>query len=134
MLFRSPVSRDEVLEIFLKLAKNHNCSILFSTHITSDLDKVADDITYIKNGQIILSDSKENIVKKYSKVRGENSDFEKADESKFISYKKYGDHFEGLIAKEDESLFESNFTVNNPTIEDVMIFLERGDEDEEFTL
>ena len=98
------------------------------------LSKVADDITYIKNGQIILSDSKENIVKKYSKVRGENSDFEKADESKFISYKKYGDHFEGLIAKEDESLFESNFTVNNPTIEDVMIFLERGDEDEEFTL
>ncbi len=45
-----PVSREELLHIFRQIVKNENCSILFSTHITSDLDKCADDITYIQNG------------------------------------------------------------------------------------
>lgn len=51
-----PVSRDELLEIFLYL-KSQGVSILFSTHITSDLDKCADDITYIRDGQIIYTGS-----------------------------------------------------------------------------
>lgn len=51
-----PVSRDELLEIFLYL-KSQGVSILFSTHITSDLDKCADDISYIRDGQIIYTGS-----------------------------------------------------------------------------
>lgn len=53
-----PVSREEILEIFRYL-KTQGISVLFSTHITSDLDKCADEITYIRNGKIIYSGSKE---------------------------------------------------------------------------
>lgn len=57
-----PVSRDELLEIF-KYLKNQGVSVLFSTHITSDLDKCADDITYIKDGKIIYTGNKEEFVR-----------------------------------------------------------------------
>lgn len=53
-----PVSRDELLHIFRQIAGRERCSILFSTHITSDLDRCADDITYIQNGRVLQSADK----------------------------------------------------------------------------
>ena len=63
-----PVSRDELLEIFLRLA-HEGVSILFSTHITSDLDKCADRITYIRNGRIIASEYTDSFKSRYRLVR-----------------------------------------------------------------
>lgn len=62
-----PVSRDELLEIFLRLARE-GVSILFSTHITSDLDKCADRITYIRNGRIIASEDTDSFTSRYRLV------------------------------------------------------------------
>ena len=64
-----PVSRDEMNEIFRKLAEK-GAAILFSTHITSDLEKCADTITYIKNGELLLSAKKEDFVQYYTKEIG----------------------------------------------------------------
>lgn len=64
-----PVSRDEMNEIFRKLAKK-GVAILFSTHITSDLEKCADTITYIKNGEILLSAKKEEFIRHYAEEIG----------------------------------------------------------------
>lgn len=61
-----PVSRDEMNEIFRKLAEK-DVAILFSTHITSDLEKCADTITYIKNGELLLSAKKEDFIRYYTK-------------------------------------------------------------------
>lgn len=61
-----PFSRDEILEIFIKL-KHKGVTVLFSTHITSDIEKCADDILYIQNGKIIADCSKENFIKKHCK-------------------------------------------------------------------
>lgn len=60
-----PVSRDDLLELFQALVKQGERSILFSTHITSDLEKCADDITYIKNGQIIASKNKKAFIESF---------------------------------------------------------------------
>lgn len=59
-----PFSRDEILEIFIEL-KKRGTAILFSTHITSDLEKCADDIVYIRNGKIVSASSKEDFIKKH---------------------------------------------------------------------
>ena len=64
-----PVSRDEMNEIFQKLAEK-DAAILFSTHITSDLEKCADTITYIKNGELLLSAKKEDFIRYYTKEIG----------------------------------------------------------------
>ena len=61
-----PFSREELLELFIEL-KNRGAAVLFSTHITSDIEKCADDIMYIRNGRIAADCSKEEFVKNYCK-------------------------------------------------------------------
>lgn len=130
-----PISREEVLDIFLKIVENENRAILFSTHITSDLEKVADDIVYIRNGKIVLSDSKTSIKNEYKTIKGLLQNLEKIDENRIVSYKKYSDHFEGLIRKEEEKYFsENDIEIKESTIEEIMIFLEREEGYEEFSL
>ena len=57
-----PVSRDEILHLFTRIVKDGKRSILFSTHITSDLDRCADDITYIQNGKVLQSADKDTFL------------------------------------------------------------------------
>ena len=64
-----PVSREELLHIFRQIVKNENCSILFSTHITSDLDKCADDITYIQNGRVLESADKDTFLRSFEHLK-----------------------------------------------------------------
>ena len=71
-----PVSRDDLLELFRQIVKDGERSILFSTHITSDLEKCADDITYIKDGKLLKSAEKAEFVKsfQYLKEPGETGE------------------------------------------------------------
>ncbi len=64
-----PVSRDELLEIFRALTADGERSVLFSTHITSDLEKCADDITYIKDGKVLASGEKGAFLRSFQHLR-----------------------------------------------------------------
>ena len=64
-----PVSREELLHIFRQIVQNEPCSILFSTHITSDLDRCADDITYIQNGRVLQSVDKETFLRCFDHLK-----------------------------------------------------------------
>ena len=64
-----PVSREELLHIFRQIVKSEKCSILFSTHITSDLDRCADDITYIQNGRILQSADKDTFLRSFEHLK-----------------------------------------------------------------
>ena len=63
-----PMIRDEVLDILLEIARNDNIPVLMSSHITEDLEKIADGIIYIDSGRILLADSVENIKKNYYRI------------------------------------------------------------------
>lgn len=69
-----PVAREDLLELFQQLVKDGKRSILFSTHITSDLDKCADDITYIKNGEIIASSDKASFIHTFQSLKAPGED------------------------------------------------------------
>ena len=69
-----PVAREDLLELFQQLVKDGKRSILFSTHITSDLDKCADDITYIKNGEIIASADKASFIQTFQSLKAPDED------------------------------------------------------------
>ena len=64
-----PVARDDLLEIFRQLVKTGERSILFSTHITSDLDKCADDITYLKDGKVLATGEKQDVIAHFQSLR-----------------------------------------------------------------
>lgn len=64
-----PVSREELLHMFRQIVKRENCSILFSTHITSDLERCSDDITYIQNGKVLQSADKDTFLRSFEYLK-----------------------------------------------------------------
>ena len=64
-----PISRDEILHIFTRIVKYGKRSVLFSTHITSDLDRCADDITYIQNGRVLKSADKKTFLQSFDHLK-----------------------------------------------------------------
>ena len=130
-----PISRDEILDIFKSLVKEGERSIIFSTHITSDLDKCADDILYIKEGKKVYEGTKENFVKEYFLISGPLNQFDSTLERVALANKKEGDKFEALIKSSDERLLEGkNIDKKEPDLEQIMVYLERGKHHEEFIL
>lgn len=129
-----PVSRDEILDIFRKIVKNKDRAILFSTHITSDLDKCASDITYIHDGEIIYSGTKNDFVNSYLFIKDKT--FNKELLNEYISYKEFDDRIEGLISPDKKDLFIKNkIRPQEPDLEQIMVYIERSKkEDESFDL
>lgn len=130
-----PVSRDEILDIFKLIVKDGKRSILFSTHITSDLDKCADHIVYIKKGQIIASKTKEDFINHYKYITGPMSSFD-AVKDLVISHKEEKGEFTALIPTEKCAGIPGNITKKEPDLDTIMVYEERkGDlEDEELAL
>ena len=128
-----PVSRDEILDIFREIVRSGERAILFSTHITSDLDKCASNITYIHDGSIVYTGTKKDFVSSYLfvKDKSKNKDLEK----EYIAYKELDDRIEGLIAADNKDVFiKNNIQPEEPDLEQIMVFLERRDNNESFTL
>jgi ABC-2 type transport system ATP-binding protein len=119
-----PVSRDDMLELFQELIEDGERSILFSTQITSDLEKCADFITYIRNGEIIASTDKDDFLGAYKIVKGTGKQFSEDLRNKLIGYKKNSFGFSGLIRTEALSAAEG-LEVSPADIESIMIYFEK---------
>lgn len=129
-----PVSREEILDLFRDLIKKKDRAILFSTHITSDLDKCASDITYIHDGEIIYTGTKKGFIDSYMFVKDKTSN--KSLTNDYISYKEFEDHIEGLISPKNKDKFIKNgIEPVEPDLEQIMVYLERSkDGNESFDL
>ncbi len=124
-----PVARDNLLELFQELVESGERSILFSTHITSDLEKCADFITYIDNGRIIEKCSKDELLESYRMVNGSKDDLDEIKKD-LISYKKNSFGFLGLIKTRKLGDYNS-INTEMPTLDDIMIYYAKKDEDNE---
>ncbi|MGG7176781.1 ABC transporter ATP-binding protein [Clostridium paraputrificum] len=116
-----PVARMELLDELRTFVEDGEKSIIISTHITSDLDKVADYITLIHNGRILESDSIDIIQERYAVVRGEVSLLEE-NEDKFVGVKKWDNSFEGLILRENLIGDLKKLQISLPNIEELLTF------------
>ncbi len=118
-----PVVRSEVLEELQSLMENENMGVLISTHITSDLERIADYITFIKDGSIVFSKPKDEIMEAYKIIKGDCNILTKEVEKHFegISKNRFG--FEGLTSQVDKvrEILGDNIVVDRVTIEDIMI-------------
>ena len=120
-----PVSRDEILDIFREIVRSGERAILFSTHITSDLDKCASNITYIHDGEIVYTGTKKEFVNSYLFVKDKSMN--KSLESNYIAYKELDDRIEGLISASKKEYFEGqNVEIREPDLEEIMVYLERS--------
>lgn len=118
-----PVSRDELLDIFLSLSRDGGKTIFCSTHITSDLDRCADNVIYLKSGRIVENSSVEDLLKKYSVVNFKNDSVPQ--DIKLIGIRREKD---GVSALVENSVLTQNLDTTPANLEDIMVHIEREGE------
>ncbi len=121
-----PFSRDEILTEFQEFIKDGEHSILFSTQIISDLEAIADYITYIKDGKIVKSEEKEKFIDDYRLIKYTKEEEASIPEEYLIGRRKSPVCIEALIRKENLAKIPSTIMVLEANIETIMIFTERG--------
>ena len=84
-----PVARNEILDIFQDFIQDEEHAILVSSHITSDLEHIADYITFINNGEIVLTKTKDELLDRYGIVKCSEQEFKKINKADYLKYKKY---------------------------------------------
>ena len=123
-----PVARDELCDILADFVTDENRSVLFSTHITSDLEKIADYITFILDGRIVYSGLKENLFEKYVMVKGGLGDISAEQKKGIIGLREHGTGFEGLAELEKLSILPKNLLTVPVTLDEIIIFFNKGAE------
>jgi ABC-2 type transport system ATP-binding protein len=123
-----PLVRAELLDILSYIIQDENKGVFFSTHITSDLDKIADYITFINKGDIVFSTAKDEILDNYGIVKGGNDLLDKDVKKNFIGIKENKFGFEGLVDNKQNAIkiFNSDAIIEKPTLEDIMLYFTRG--------
>lgn len=116
-----PVSRDELLDIFMQLSSEGK-SILFSTHITSDLDKCADDIVYIQRGRILAEETLDDFVAAYRLAEFDAAALTPAQREALVGEKRVKHGFSALTRAENAALFPN---AREATLEEIMVHLEK---------
>ncbi|KAA0769805.1 ABC transporter ATP-binding protein [Bacillus sp. BB51/4] len=124
-----PVFRRELLDVLQNIMQDGEKTIFFSSHITTDLDRIADYITLIQNGKHIFTKDIYAIAEDYVLVKGPLDLLKFDTEREFISVRKANTGFEGLIenAHSIENLFDKDVVIEKPSLEDIMYFMKKGD-------
>lgn len=123
-----PVFRNEILDILRDMINDEDKGVLFSTHITSDLDKIADYVTFIDKGELLISTTKEELYENYAVIKGEKRQLNESLQNKLIGLHMGNYGFEGLIAnvKDIKDLKNTGIVIERPTLEDIMLYMVRG--------
>ena len=123
-----PIVRKEILDIFLDFIENGENSILFSSHITSDIEAVADYIIFIDNGKLVFDKEKDDILDNYGIVKCSDNDFKKISKDNIISYLKNKYNYEVLV--NDRKKVKKNnadIVIDKATLEDIMLLIVKGE-------
>ncbi len=124
-----PVFRHELLDILAGLMQDDNHTVIFSTHITSDLERIADYVCFINQGQIVFCDIMDNILAKYRVVKGQREMLDNQDFTAMLSgviVNRFG--FEALTSRSSEisKAFKDQVMLEKATLDDIILYTVRG--------
>lgn len=120
-----PVSRTDVLDVLRDFMTNEQHSVLFSTHITTDLERLADHLQVMSGGRVVYSGTLEALAEEFVMVHGTGEPGPAA--AKAVLGRRYvPGGFDGLIRLADTSLFDPTTVIEEATIDDVVVHLTRG--------
>lgn len=122
-----PVVRNEVLDLFLDFIQEEDHTILFSTHITSDLEHIADQIIFIDQGKILLNQSRDELLDNYGILKCPLEQMDNIDTQDYIAYKKNRYDAEFLVT--NRRAVQKKYTdsiVDPASLEDIMVFMIKG--------
>lgn len=123
-----PIVREEMLDLFLEFVENEEHSILMSSHITSDLEKIADYITFMHDGKIVLSEAKDTLLYQYGIARCRAEQFHTLDKSEYVAHRQRGLQIEALIPDKNSFIKKHrDMIVDDVSIDEIMLLLVKGD-------
>ena len=123
-----PIIRDDILDTLLDFVQESDNSVLLSSHITSDLEKVADYIVFIHEGKVVFFESKEALLSKYGLIECGPDQYEKMDASEIVRYRKTQGKYQILIS--DRLSIQRKYpdlSVAPVTIDEIMLFYVKGE-------
>ncbi|MFD0710457.1 ABC transporter ATP-binding protein [Paenibacillus sp. GCM10027626] len=123
-----PVFRREMLDLLADMMQDESNSIVFSTHITTDLDRIADYIAFINRGKLVFNETKDEVLERYAIVKGDSQLLDSDVRNKFVGIRETAVGFEGLVdnRQEAERLFGNYVVFDKPSLEDIMYFTAKG--------
>ena len=124
-----PVARSEVIQIFQSILEKEECSILLSSHITTDLEHIADYITFINHGEIVLSKTTNELLEEYGIVKCTEKEFRSIKQKDYIKYRKEKYEYEVLVS--DKKDFKAKYpieVIDKITLDDLMVLMIKGEE------
>ena len=120
-----PMARDGLLDIFNDFTRDENCSILLSSHIVSDLEKICDYIAFLHRGRLVLCEEKDRLLEEYALVRLPEERLSELSEENIISRRASGYATEALVLRGG---IPAAIPTEHTSLEDIILFLAKGDE------
>ena len=123
-----PVIRDDLLDILLDFAQDETHSILISSHITTDLEKIADYIVFIHEGQVVFSKPKDELIEQYGIIKCGAAQFGALDKSDIIVYRKMDYEWQVLVA--DRAAMKKKYPktlIDSVSIDEIMLLYVKGE-------
>ena len=120
-----PMARDELLDIFNDFTRDENCSILLSSHIVSDLEKICDYIAFLHKGRLVLCEEKDRLLEEYALIRLTEERLRELPEESVISRRASGYGTEALVLRGG---IPAAIPTEHTSLEDIILFLAKGDE------
>ena len=120
-----PMARDELLDIFNDFTRDENCSILLSSHIVSDLEKICDYIAFLHGGRLVLCEEKDRLLEEYVLIRLPEERLRELPEESIISHRASGYGTEALVLRGG---IPAAIPTEHTSLEDIILFLAKGDE------
>ena len=120
-----PMARDELLDIFNDFTRDENCSILLSSHIVSDLEKICDYIAFLHKGRLVLCEEKDRLLEEYELIRLTEERLRELPEESIISRRASSYGTEALVLRGG---IPAAIPTEHTSLEDIILFLAKGDE------
>lgn len=124
-----PIVRDDMLDVFLDFVQDENHSILVSSHITTDLEKIADYITFIHKGKVLFNRSKDDLLYNYGIIRCGEALLKQLDKEDMLAYRKRDFQWDVLVEDKEKAKHKyKNAIVDNITIDDILLLYVKGEQ------
>ncbi len=125
-----PVARDELLDILAEYIEDENRGVLFSTHITADVERIADYVTILHNGKVWYTGTKDELTESYAVIKGAQEDIPPALKETLIGFHAYRNGFESLIKTNDLAGLPDTLEYEKASIDEILVYIAKEDKNE----
>lgn len=125
-----PVARDELLDILAEYIEDENRGVLFSTHITADVERIADYVTILHGGKVWYTGTKDELTESYAVIKGAEKDVSAALKEKLIGFHAYRSGFDALIKTDDLASLPDTLEYEKASIDEILVYIAKEDKHE----